>query len=102
MISKIFNFFITQLQNQYTTWKVITKNGIWIKDNLDDGSIIINSEKINKYPIYQRTLKFKIGFVPQNINLLDDSIKKNIAFGLNEQEISEANIKRSVSYGSNL
>ena len=31
----------------------------------DFGSIIINSEKINKYPIYQRTLKFKIGFVPQ-------------------------------------
>ena len=31
----------------------------------DFGSIIINSEKINKYPIYQRTLKFKIGYVPQ-------------------------------------
>ena len=32
----------------------------------DFGSIVINSEKVNKYPIYQRTLKFKIGFVPQN------------------------------------
>ena len=30
------------------------------------GSVIINSEKINQYPINQRTLKFKIGFVPQN------------------------------------
>ena len=30
------------------------------------GSVIINSEVINKYPIYQRTLAFKIGFVPQN------------------------------------
>ena len=29
------------------------------------GSVIINTEKINKYPINQRTLKFKIGFVPQ-------------------------------------
>ena len=29
------------------------------------GSVIINSEKINQYPINQRTLKFKIGFVPQ-------------------------------------
>ena len=29
------------------------------------GSVIINSEKINKYPINQRALKFKIGFVPQ-------------------------------------
>ena len=32
----------------------------------DYGSIIINSNKVNKYPIYQRTLKFKIGFVPQH------------------------------------
>ena len=31
----------------------------------DYGSIFINSELINKFPIYQRTLKFKIGFVPQ-------------------------------------
>jgi lipopolysaccharide export system ATP-binding protein len=32
----------------------------------DFGSIKIKSEDITKYPIYQRTLKFKIGFVPQN------------------------------------
>ena len=32
----------------------------------DFGSIFINTEKVNDYPIYQRTLKFKIGFVPQN------------------------------------
>ena len=31
----------------------------------DFGSIFINSELANKFPIYQRTLKFKIGFVPQ-------------------------------------
>ena len=31
----------------------------------DYGSIFINSEKINKFPIFQRTIKFKIGFVPQ-------------------------------------
>ena len=31
----------------------------------DYGSIYINSEKVNKYPIYERTLKFRIGFVPQ-------------------------------------
>ncbi len=31
----------------------------------DYGSVIINSEKINNYPIDQRALKFKIGFVPQ-------------------------------------
>ncbi len=31
----------------------------------DYGSIMINSVKVNSYPIYQRTIKFKIGFVPQ-------------------------------------
>lgn len=31
----------------------------------DYGSIIINSEIVNKYPIYKRTLQFKIGYVPQ-------------------------------------
>tara|TARA_Y100000816_G_scaffold289437_1_gene275892 strand:- start:4215 stop:4991 length:777 start_codon:yes stop_codon:yes gene_type:complete len=32
----------------------------------DFGSIIINSKVVNEYPIYKRTLKFKIGFVPQH------------------------------------
>ena len=31
----------------------------------DFGSIIINNETVNKYPIYQRTLRFKIGICPQ-------------------------------------
>jgi lipopolysaccharide export system ATP-binding protein len=31
----------------------------------DFGSIIINNDKVNNYPIHQRTIKFKIGFVPQ-------------------------------------
>ena len=29
------------------------------------GSIMINAENVNNYPIYQRTKKFKIGYVPQ-------------------------------------
>jgi lipopolysaccharide export system ATP-binding protein len=32
----------------------------------DYGNISINSEVVNQYPIFQRTLKFKIGFVPQH------------------------------------
>ena len=32
----------------------------------DYGSITIDTKVVNEYPIYQRTLKFKIGFVPQN------------------------------------
>ena len=32
----------------------------------DYGTISINSEKINSYPIYERTLKYKISYVPQH------------------------------------
>tara|TARA_B100000787_G_scaffold93195_1_gene68774 strand:+ start:751 stop:1527 length:777 start_codon:yes stop_codon:yes gene_type:complete len=32
----------------------------------DYGSIIINSQIVNDYPIYLRTTKFKIGYVPQH------------------------------------
>ena len=38
----------------------------------DFGSILINSEIINKYPIFERTLKYKIGFVPQNGGFFHD------------------------------
>ena len=38
----------------------------------DFGSIKINSEVVNNYPIYQRTLKYKIGFVPQNGGFFHD------------------------------
>jgi lipopolysaccharide export system ATP-binding protein len=31
----------------------------------DFGSVIIDKETVNDFPIHQRTLKFKIGFVPQ-------------------------------------
>jgi len=36
------------------------------------GSIIINSEIVNNYPIYKRTLQFKIGYVPQNGGFFHD------------------------------
>ena len=38
----------------------------------DFGSIIIDTETVNHYPIYQRTLRFKIGFVPQNGGFFHD------------------------------
>ena len=31
----------------------------------DKGSILINDEKVNNFPIFLRTSKFKIGYVPQ-------------------------------------
>ncbi len=38
----------------------------------DFGKISINTEIVNDYPIYQRTLKFKIGFVPQHGGFFHD------------------------------
>jgi len=38
----------------------------------DYGSIFINSEIVNKYPIYKRTLQFKIGYVPQHGGFFHD------------------------------
>jgi len=38
----------------------------------DFGSIFIGPDLVNKYPIYQRTLKYKIGFVPQHGGFFHD------------------------------
>jgi len=37
-----------------------------------------------------------IGYIPQDIYLLDDTIKKNIAFGLNSNDISQEAILKSI------
>jgi len=56
------------------------------------GSIFINSEKINNYPIYERTLRFKIGFVPQYGGYFHDlTVYENL------KAISEISIK-NLSY----
>ncbi len=38
----------------------------------DFGSIFINSQEVNNFPIYQRTKKFQIGFVPQHGGFFHD------------------------------
>tara|TARA_B100000941_G_C28508026_1_gene558695 strand:+ start:5483 stop:6259 length:777 start_codon:yes stop_codon:yes gene_type:complete len=38
----------------------------------DFGSIYINSQEVNNFPIYQRTKKFNIGFVPQHGGFFHD------------------------------
>ena len=56
----------------------------------DYGSIYINSEKVNNYPIYERTLKFKIGFVPQYGGYFHDlTVYENL------KAIAEITIKNS-------
>ena len=38
----------------------------------------------------------KIGYVPQTIHLLDDSIKNNICYGVNMKEINDLNLKNAI------
>ena len=54
----------------------------------DFGSIIINGQKVNNHPIYQRTLKYKIGFVPQHGGYFHDlTVYENL------KAIAEINIE---------
>jgi ATP-binding cassette, subfamily B, bacterial PglK len=48
------------------------------------GSLIIDNIEIN---FFDRLWKHKIGYVGQEIYLLNDNVKNNIAFGINEEEI---------------
>tara|TARA_B100000989_G_scaffold125527_1_gene93082 strand:- start:24927 stop:26633 length:1707 start_codon:yes stop_codon:yes gene_type:complete len=56
------------------------------------GEILIDEKKES---LNSRSWQNKIGFVPQNVYLINDSIKKNIAFGLNELDISDEKIKQA-------
>jgi ABC-type multidrug transport system fused ATPase/permease subunit len=38
----------------------------------------------------------QIGYVPQSIFLIDDSLKKNIAFGVNENEINQIRLDKAI------
>ena len=59
----------------------------------DFGSITINSKIVNKYPIYKRTLKFKIGFVPQYGGFFHElTVYENLK-AIAEITLKEANIR---------
>ena len=50
------------------------------------GDVVIDGIKVTKEKDIWQT---QIGYVPQNIYLLDDTIKKNIIFGINEEDVDE-------------
>lgn len=53
------------------------QNGAVKLDGVDIGNISVGRSKL-------------IGFVPQSINLLDDSVRRNVAFGVNDADIDDA------------
>lgn len=57
------------------------------------GEILIDGIKQN---LNSRQWQNKIGFVPQNIYLINDTIRNNIAFGLSEEDIFEEKIDKSL------
>ena len=51
----------------------------------------------NKNIIFDlKTWQLKIGYVPQSIFLIDDSLKNNIAFGIEESLINESQLTRAL------
>ena len=63
-------------------------------NNKTDGKILLNdSFDLNNYKNSWQKL---IGYVPQNIYLLDDTIKNNIAFGELSNDIDEATLLKSI------
>ena len=58
------------------------------------GDILVDNEKCKDNKI---NLNCKVGYVPQDIFLTNESIKKNVAFGLKENQIDESKVLRSLN-----
>lgn len=58
---------------------------------VNDGNILINNEALNDDLLY--AYQDKIAYVPQDVSLMDTSIKLNIAYGLKEEEIDLERVK---------
>jgi len=59
------------------------------------GQVLVDGNNIN---INNNHLAWQsqIGYIPQDIYLIDDTIKRNIAFGIDDNEISEDDIQRAI------
>ena len=59
----------------------------------EEGRVCYGSEDIRKNPTQWHR---KIGYIPQNIYMTDDSIRKNVALGVPDEEIDEAAVWRAL------
>ncbi|MGE0684383.1 MAG: ATP-binding cassette domain-containing protein, partial [Candidatus Binatia bacterium] len=57
------------------------------------GSICSDGENIARSP---RSWRTKIGYVPQSIFLIDDTIRRNIALGVKDKEINEQQLSNAI------
>ncbi len=58
---------------------------------MQEGKIYADGEDIFEGENYRKWLK-NVGYIPQTIFMIDDTIRKNVAFGVPEDEISEERI----------
>ena len=58
-----------------------------------DGNIFIDNHNLKNCKINWQNL---IGYVPQNVAILDDTLKKNITFETNEDKIDHQMLKKSI------
>tara|TARA_B100002052_G_scaffold298560_2_gene332480 strand:+ start:14340 stop:16085 length:1746 start_codon:yes stop_codon:yes gene_type:complete len=59
----------------------------------DSGMVLIDNKRIDRPDEF---IKGKMAYIPQNVFLLDDTIKNNIAFGYEEQEIDPILLSKSI------
>ncbi|MFA7658458.1 MAG: ABC transporter ATP-binding protein [Candidatus Gastranaerophilaceae bacterium] len=57
---------------------------------IDSGEIFVDKTKLNQSNF--NSLRKLIGYVPQQVNILDGSFKRNVAWGVEEKEIDEKKI----------
>lgn len=58
------------------------------------GSITVNNKKVNNFPIYERTLEFKIGFVPQYGGYFHDLTVEDNLNAIGEITIKNQNFRK--------
>ena len=61
----------------------------------NEGEILIDQIKLDKNI---RSFQKSINYVPQNVFILNDTIKKNIAFGLDDKFIDENKVRESANH----
>ena len=58
-----------------------------------DGEVNVDSKNIKKnYRMWQK----QIGYIPQDIYIIDDTISRNVAFGISDNDIDEKSVERSI------
>lgn len=60
----------------------------------DSGEVAVDGNDIQQH---MRAWQDQIGYVPQTIYLTDDTLRRNVAFGLPDDQIDEAAVRRAIS-----